>query len=340
MSIFKTPPSFLTVIASAALFLSGCTVNLIDPNAVGDGSASIPASHISAEMPYETQFVEVLGSQMAYVEAGAGDPILFLHGNPTSKYLWRNIMPHLEEHSRVIAPDLIGMGESGKPNIGYTFVEHAEYVQAFIDTMGLENITLVIHDWGSGLGFDYANRNRDNVKAIAFMEAAVAPAFPPKFDNLEPEIQEFLRAIRIEGIGEQIILENNAFVAQFLPSDVRRGLTEEEMSVYLEPYPDPQSRLPTLVWPRQIPFDGGEPADVAERVAAYNEWFLSSDLPKLHLYVSPGAIWSLATVAELQSMNIPNYEAVYVGEGGHFIQEEHPDEIGRNIAHWYYRINQ
>ncbi|MEM7126801.1 MAG: haloalkane dehalogenase [Chloroflexota bacterium] len=339
MSIFRKYSVFSALALSVALLASACTVNFIDPNAVSDGGTEMAVSNISAEMPYETQFVEVNGSQMAYVEAGEGDPILFLHGNPTSKYLWRNIMPHLEGQGRVIAPDLIGMGESDKPDIGYTFVEHAEYVQGFIDAMELEDITLVIHDWGSGLGFDYANRNRNNVKAIAFMEAAVAPAFPPKIENLEPDVQQFMQGIRTEGMGEQLILENNLFVAQFLPSDIRRGLTEEEMAVYLAPYPDPQSRLPTLVWPRQIPFDG-EPADVAERVAAYNEWFLSSEMPKLHLYVDPGAIWSIETVAEIQAMNVPNYEAVYVGEGGHFIQEDHPHEIGRNISHWYHRISQ
>ena len=242
MSILRQYPFVYALLLGAALVLSACQVQLVAPppdadNAPSQGDSS---AAISAEMPYETQYVEVLGSQMAYVEAGEGDPILFLHGNPTSKYLWRNIMPHLADQGRVIAPDLIGMGESDKPDIGYTFVEHAEYVQGFIDTLGLENITLVIHDWGSGLGFDYANRNRDNVKAIAFMEAAVAPAFPPKF--AARWIQRFnssWQAIRTEGMGEQLILENNAFVAQFLPRDVRRGLTEAEMAVYLAPYPGP-----------------------------------------------------------------------------------------------------
>lgn len=344
MFMLRKYPTIYALLLSAAILISACQVQLVAPPPAADGASTqgdaLNPVAPSAEIPYDTQFVEVLGSQMAYVEAGEGDPILFLHGNPTSKYLWRNIMPHLEDQGRVIAPDLIGMGESDKPEIGYTFVEHADYVEGFINALELTNITLVIHDWGSGLGFDYANRNRDNVKAIAFMEAAVAPAFPPKFENLEPQMQQFMQAIRTEGVGENLILENNAFVEQFLPSDIRRGLSEAEMAVYRAPYPDPQSRLPTLVWPRQIPFDGGEPADVAERVAAYNEWFLSSELPKLHLYVSPGAIFSPAAVAALQEMSVPNYEAVYLGEGGHFIQEDHPEAIGRNIAHWYYRINQ
>jgi haloalkane dehalogenase len=179
----------------AVLLLSACTVQLVDPTATGPadvpqegGIFSVPPAEISAEMPYETQFIEVLGSKMAYVEAGEGDPILFLHGNPTSKYLWRNVMPWLEGQGHVIALDLIGMGESDKPDIGYTFAEHSEYLDGFIEALGLEQITLVIHDWGSGLGFDYAQRHPDNVKGIAFMEAVVAPAMPTRFDMMPPNL--------------------------------------------------------------------------------------------------------------------------------------------------------
>lgn len=295
------------------------------------------AHEISVEMPYETQFVEVNGSQMAYVEAGEGDPILFLHGNPTSKYLWRNIMPWLEDQGRVIAPDLIGMGESDKPEIGYTFVEHAEYVAGFIDAMGLENITLVIHDWGSGLGFDYANRHRENVKAIAFMEAAITPGFPPNVEELSPENVQFLQVMRTPGMGEDLMLNKNMMIEQFLRNDVVRELTEEEMAAYRAPFPDPESRKPMLVWVRSIPVDG-EPADVAERVAAYNDWFMTSELPKLHLYVSPGAIITPDDVEFLKEQGVPNYEAIFLGEGSHFIQEDYPHEIGQHIAEWYSRV--
>ena len=294
---------------------------------------------ISHEMPYETQFVAVHGSQMAYVEAGQGEPILFLHGNPTSKYLWRNIMPWLERQGRVIAPDLIGMGESDKPQIGYTFVEHSEYLDGFINALGLENITLVIHDWGSGLGFDYANRNRENVKAIAFMESAITPGFPPDLNTLTPENAQFLQAMRTEGMGEELMLNQNMFIEQYLPNDVSRGLTEAEMDVYRAPYPSPQSRIPLLTWVRQIPLNG-EPADVAQRVDAYNAWFMTSDLPKLHLYVDPGGLNPPQMVEFLQKKSVPNYEAVYLGKGGHFVQEVYPEAIGRNIAEWYRRINQ
>jgi len=279
------------------LLLSACTIQPIQPDAQPPAAettdtsqaAGVPPVDISAEMPYTTQYVEVLGAQMAYVDAGEGAPILFLHGNPTSKYLWRNVMPWLEEEGRVIAPDLIGMGESDKPNIDYTFAEHSEYVDAFIAELGLENITLVVHDWGSGLGFDYAARHPDNIRAIAFMEAIMAPVFPASSDAMAPDQAEFFQMLRTPGVGEEMILEQNLFVEQILPGNVVRDLTAAEMDVYRAPYPTPEDRTPVLVWPRQIPIDG-EPADVVERVNAYNDWLLSSDVPKLHLYAAPGAL--------------------------------------------------
>ncbi|MBV7337442.1 haloalkane dehalogenase [Chloroflexi bacterium TSY] len=289
-------------------------------------------------MPYETQYATVNGSQMAYVEAGQGDPILFLHGNPTSKYLWRNVVPHLEDQGRVIAVDLIGMGESDKPDIDYTFDTHSQYLDGFIEALALENITLVIHDWGSGLGFDYATRNEDNVKAIAFMEAAIAPAFPPQSENLAPSARLFQGIMSLPGVGNTLLLDRNMMVEQFLPGDVRRGLTETELNAYRAPFPDEESRKVILTWVRSIPRDG-EPADVTARVDAYNAWFLESELPKLHLYATPGALNPPEIVEALQAMELANYKAVFVGEGGHFIQEDRPHEIGQSIAEWYSNIN-
>lgn len=298
----------------------------------------VPPVEISSETRYDTQFIEVNGSRIAYVEAGTGDPILFLHGNPTSKYLWRNIMPWMEMHGRVIAPDLIGMGESDKPDIGYTFAEHSDYLTGFIEALGLENITLVIHDWGSGLGLDYAANHPANVKAIAMMEAVIAPAMPTTFDAMPPAMAEFFRTMRTDGMGEELILNQNMFVEQVLPSSVIRELSDVEMAHYRAPYGDPASRLPTLVWPRQIPIDG-EPTDVIERVTAYNEWLSASALPKLHVYVSPGAI-NPPEVVDYLSQTLTNYESVYVGQGLHFIQEDHPEAIGRAIGDWYRRNGQ
>lgn len=349
--LYKNSIVYLGLIG--VLLLSACTIQL-DPNAfaphheiqeseMSDTAETqelfgVPPVEISVEMPYPTQYVDVLGSQIAYVEAGEGDPILFLHGNPTSKYLWRNIMPWLEDQGRVIAPDLIGMGESDKPDIGYTFAEHSQYIDGFIEALDLHNITLVIHDWGSGLGLDYARRHPDNIKAIAMMEAIVAPAMPANFETMPPALAEFFAGMRTEGVGEELILKQNMFVEQVLPTSVMRGLTDAEMAVYRAPYGDQVSRLPTLVWPRQIPIDG-EPADVVERVNAYNKWLIQSELPKLHLYVSPGAINPPEAVAFLQQ-TLKNYETIYLGQGLHFVQEDHPEAIGRNISDWYRRVNQ
>lgn len=336
--------SLFAVGVIAVLLLSACTVQLVQPAAQGDAAANNngglldapSAAEISAEMPYETQFVEVLGSQMAYVEAGEGDPILFLHGNPTSKYLWRNVMPWLEEQGRVIALDLIGMGESDKPDIDYTFAEHSEYMAGFIETLELQNVTLVIHDWDSGLGLDYAARRPENVKGIAMMEAVVAPAMPTTFAAMPPDMVEVFQAMRTEGVGEELILNQNMFVEQLLPSMVLRGLTDAEMEHYRAPYPDSASRTPTLVWPRQVPIDG-EPADVVERVNAYNEWLVGSTLPKLHIYVSPGVI-NPPEVVDFLRQTLTNYETVYVGKGLHFIQEDHPEAIGRAVSDWVRRL--
>lgn len=290
---------------------------------------------ISSTMPYPTRYVEVLGSQIAYVEAGEGDPILFLHGNPTSKYLWRNIMPWLESQGRVIAPDLIGMGESDKPDIGYTFADHARYVEGFIEARGLRDITLVIHDWGSGLGFDYAARNPDNVKRIAFMEAIVMPAAPGTFAQMPPQMAELFRTMRTPGVGEELVINQNMFVEQILPGSVVRALSDAEMDAYRRPYLEASARKPVWVWPNQVPIDG-VPADVVAIVENYNQWLRQSDLPKLHIYVSPGALNPPEAVGFLQQ-KLTNYETVYVGQGLHFLQEDHPEAIGRAISDWVRR---
>lgn len=347
-------PHRLTLLGLALglLLISACTVQLVQPEhaqstngtipgseIASDNGAStsryvnLPAPEISDDMPYETQYVEVLGAQMAYVAAGEGDPILFLHGNPTSKYLWRNIMPWLEGQARVIAPDLIGMGESDKPEIDYTFAGHSRYLDGFINALELSNITLVVHDWGSGLGLDYARRHPDNIKGVAMMEAIVAPAMPTSYEAMAPQQAEFFQALRTPDVGEAMILDQNLFVEQFLPGGVVRGLTEAEMNVYRAPYQERDARLPTLIWPREVPING-EPADVVERVNAYNEWLLSSTVPKLHFYVEPGTLNPPAIVPFLQQ-NMANYLPIYLGPGLHFIQEDYPELIGRNLSNWY-----
>ncbi|MDH4013392.1 MAG: haloalkane dehalogenase [Chromatiales bacterium] len=278
------------------------------------------------------QKVEVLGKQMAYVEIGEGDPIVFLHGNPTSSYLWRNIMPLLADQGRCIAPDLIGMGDSDKLTDSgpqrYRFVEHRKYLDALLDVLGVkERVTLVIHDWGSALGFDWAQRHRQAVIGIAYMEAIVRPM---SWSEWPDAIRELFRAFRSDA-GEEIVLQKNVFVERVLPGSVLRGLTEPEMEVYMAPFLHPgEDRRPTLTWPRQIPLDG-EPGDVSAIVAAYSEWLRSSPVPKLFINAEPGAI--LVEGMREFCRSWPNQTEVTVA-GSHFIQEDSPTEIGEAIAAW------
>ena len=288
---------------------------------------------ISSAERYEKKHANLERLTMAYVEAGEGDPIVFLHGNPTSSYLWRNIIPHVEELGRCIAPDLVGMGDSDKlPNSGpdsYTFVQHREYLDALLDQLGANRkVTLVVHDWGSALGFDWAYRREDAVKVIAYMEAILAP---PSLEGLPEQVRQMFVGLRSPA-GEQMVLEQNMFVEQMLPGAVMRGLTNEEMDVYRRPYLDPgESRRPTLTWPRQIPFDG-EPADVHEIVARHAEWLPSSDVPKLFIDADPGLIIS-SPEARKHARGFRNQQETTV-KGIHFIQEDSPDEIGAALAAW------
>ncbi len=287
-------------------------------------------------MPYKKNKVEILGSTMAYVEAGTGDPIVLLHGNPTSSYLWRNVLPHLEGLGRLIAPDLIGMGDSDKlapsgPD-RYRFVEHRRYLDALLDQLGVvEDVVFVVHDWGSALGFDWANRHRDRARGIAYMEAIVQPLTWAEWPAKARPVFEGFRS----PAGEAMVLEQNVFVERVLPGSMIRKLTEDEMNVYRRPFVETgESRRPTLTWPREIPI-GGEPADVTEIVASYADWLKGSDLPKLFVNAEPGAI--LTGSQRDFARTWPNQTEVTV-TGGHFIQEDSPDEIGGAIAAWLQSI--
>ena len=282
---------------------------------------------ISANDPYERNRVSVLDSDMAYVDIGSGDPVVFLHGNPTSSYLWRNIIPQVEKGHRCLAPDLIGMGDSGKNPAGsYRFVDHARYLDAWFEAMDLtQSVTLVIHDWGSALGFHWAHRHPDRIKAIVYMEAIVQPL---TWDAWPEAAKKIFQAMRSPA-GEEIVLQKNTFVERILPASVMRGLTEEEMTVYKRPYLEPgESRRPTLTWPRQIPIEG-EPADVTEIVAAYAKWISTSDIPKLFVNADPGTI--LIGPQRAFCRTWPNQKEITV-KGTHFIQEDAPVEIGQAIA--------
>ena len=287
---------------------------------------------ISAEERYDKKNANVLGSKMAYVETGSGDPIVLLHGNPTSSYLWRNVIPHLEDRWRCIAPDLIGMGDSDKLEPSgpdrYTFVEHRRYLDALLEALGVvENVTLVVHDWGSALGFDWANRHRSAMTGIAYMEAILTPLSWEQWPEAARNVFQGFRS----PAGEAMVLENNVFVERVLPGSVLRKLDEKEREVYRRPFREPgESRRPTLSWPRQIPIEG-EPADVVEIVERYGAWLASSDLPKLFVNAEPGAILTGEQREFCRSW--PNQQEVTV-KGIHFIQEDSPDEIGQAVARW------
>jgi len=287
---------------------------------------------ISAEERYPKRSIVVKGLDMACVDQGEGAPIVFLHGNPTSSYLWRNIIPHLAGQGRCVAPDLLGMGDSQKlPQSGeasYTFAQHREYLDGLLEELQLgSEVTLVVHDWGSALGFDWANRHRERVKGIAYMEALVAPV---SWAQWPKPMRQLFQAFRSPA-GEKLVLEQNIFVEQVLPQSVLRGLGEAEMAVYRRPFAEAgESRRPTLTWPRQIPIEG-EPEDVVRIVSDYGAWLAQSPLPKLFVNAEPGAILR----GELRELcrSWPNTTEVTV-KGTHFIQEDSPDEIGRAISEW------
>lgn len=274
----------------------------------------------------------VMGKSMAYCEMGEGDPILFLHGNPTSSYLWRNIMPFAADLGRCLTPDLIGMGDSDKlDNPGpesYRFVEHRAYLDAWIEAVGVtDNVTLVIHDWGSALGFDWARRNADRVKAIAYMEGIVRPVLWEEWNQQSRPVFEGFRS----EAGEAMVLRKNVFVEKVLPGSVLRGLTEAEMTVYRRPFLTPgEDRRPTLSWPRQIPL-AGEPREVVDIVQEYADWMATNDLPKLFVNAEPGAI--LVGAQREFCRGWKNQTEVTV-RGSHFIQEDSPTEIGEALHAW------
>lgn len=286
---------------------------------------------IAADFPYAPHYVEVLGSKLHYVEEGTGDPILFLHGNPTSSYLWRNIIPYLRPHGRCIALDLIGMGKSDKPDIEYRFFDHVKYVEGFIERLGLRHITLVLHDWGSALGFHYAMRNERNVKGLAFMEALLMPI--PSWDMFPQDMKQLFQAFRTPDVGWDLIVNKHVFVEQVLPGAIVRKLTEAEMDHYRAPYTDPPSRKPLWRWPNEVPI-AGEPADVVAAVEAYNRKLQQSTLPKLLFAATPGAIITAEAVAWCRQ-NLKNLTVVDIGPGIHFLQEDNPHLIGAELAAWY-----
>ncbi|MBI4621445.1 MAG: haloalkane dehalogenase [Desulfobacterales bacterium] len=291
---------------------------------------------ISAKERFAKKEIEISGRMMAYVDEGTGDPIVLLHGNPTSSYLWRNIIPYLTDLGRCIAPDLIGMGDSDKLDSrgiqSYRLAEHQQYIDALLETLEIhQDVVLVLHDWGSSLGFDWAKRHREAVQGIAYMEAIVQPL---TWEDWPQQSRAFFKALRSPD-GEKMILEKNLFIETVLPKSVLRNLTEAEMTVYRRPFRNPgEDRRPTLSWPREIPING-EPKDVVEIVKSYGKWLESADVPKLFINADPGTI--LVGSPREYCRSWPNQEEVTV-KGWHFVQEDSPDEIGTAIRNFIKRL--
>lgn len=271
--------------------------------------------------PHPRRRVGVLDTEMSYVDTGAGEPVVFLHGNPTYSYLWRNVIPYLRDDARCLAPDLIGMGRSGKsPTKGYRFADHSRYLDAWFDAVGLtKDVVLVVHDWGSALGFYRALRHPEQIKAIVYMEAI---ALPRRWEDFG-EAASIFRNLRAQQ-GEHMVLDENAFVEIVLPRGVIRKLSEEEMAAYRSPYLEREARLPTLAWPRQIPIEG-DPADVNAIVESYGAWLAQSEMPKLLILGDPGSIITGRTREFCRTWR--NQREVVV-PGRHFLQEDSPDQIG------------
>jgi haloalkane dehalogenase len=281
---------------------------------------------IATRDPYPRQRVAVLDSTLAYVDIGRGDPVVFLHGNPTSSYIWRNVIPHVAPVARCLAPDLIGMGDSGAAAAGtYRFVDHARYLEAWFEALGLRRVILVGHDWGSALGFWWAQRHPDRVRGLAYLEAIVRPVTWAEWPESARKIFQAMRS----PVGEEIVLQKNAFVERILPASIMRRLGEDEMEAYRRPWREAgERRRPMLQWPREIPLDG-EPADVAALVDGYARWLATSPLPKLFVNAEPGSI--LVGPQREFCRSWPNQREVTV-PGLHFVQEDSPAEIGRAVA--------
>ena len=272
--------------------------------------------------------IDVLGSRMAYVDVGQGPVVLFQHGNPTSSYLWRNVIPHVAPYARCIAPDLIGMGASDKPDIAYRVEDHARYFEGFIDALGLTDVVLVLHDWGSAIGLDWARRHEERVLGLALMEF-IWPI--PTWLDIDPAGAKTFRAFRSEQ-GRTLLIDENQFIEKLLPASVVRELLPEEKAAYRQPFLDPASREPVYRFPNELPI-AGAPIDVWAMVEAYHAWLMDSEIQKLLFWADPGAFISPKRAAWLQT-RLKNCTSVPLGAGRHYLQEDHPDAIGTEIAKW------
>lgn len=323
-TIKPATPKILILLLSFATFLASASAVF--------AQADPRAAAFSAEFPFESKFIEVNGHTLHYIDEGNtdGDTFLFLHGNPTSSYLWRNIMPYVKTDNRIVAVDNIGFGKSEQPSeLDYTFQTHYQYIESFIEQTGLKNIVLVIHDWGSILGLNYAMENSDNVKGIVMMEALIPPAFPM------PTVG-FFSDFRDPETGRQLLIEENMFIEGILLNGpVTRSLSDAEKAVYRAPFLTAATRFPIYVWPNELPI-GGEPARNVTLIENIGTWLGESEIPKLVQYADPGVMIT-AERAQWMIENYRNVETQFVGYGTHYIQEDNPQVIGRGIVEWHRR---
>ncbi|NNC14442.1 haloalkane dehalogenase [Corallococcus exiguus] len=274
--------------------------------------------------------VQVLDSFISYREAGTGSPIVFLHGNPTSSHVWRNVIPPLAERGRCLAPDLIGMGDSGKPDIPYRFADHASYLDAWFDALGLRDVVLVGYDWGGVLALDWARRHPDRVRGVAVFETFLRPM---RWSDWPPQGEQLFRALRTPGVGEQFVLEQNAFLEKSFANGVQRGLAEGDRAVYQAPYPDAASRRPVLQWPREIPIDG-EPADVAAVIERYDAWLAQPSVKPVLLLTFGDTGLNAPSITEWARANLRSLEIVPLRRAGHHAPEDAPEDIVRALQAW------
>ena len=286
------------------------------------------------DFPYESRYADVLGSSMHYVEHGSGDPVLFLHGQPTWSYLWRHVLPELEGRGRLIAVDLIGYGLSDRPGIEYDISDHVRYLDAFIDALDLDRLTMVGHDWGSFFGFHYARRHPERIKGLAFMEALLFPV--PGYDAFDPQTREFFQTLRAsQANAERMMVDENQFIEGVLPGLTRRTLEQHELDAYRAPWAQPADRRILCKFPQKLCI-GGEPADVHDMQMAYMDWLQQTQVPKLLVHGEPGVMIPPDAAAWYRD-RLPNTETANVGPGLHYIQEDRPREIGAAIRDWMQR---
>ncbi len=291
--------------------------------------SNAPGETISADFPFKSQYATIDGVRLHYIEEGSGPCLLFLHGNPTWSYIWRNIVPEVAPYARCVAVDLIGMGKSDKPDIEYRFFDHVRYLEAFITHLRLRNIVLVMHDWGSKLGFHYARRHESNVQAAAILGSMFMPV--SSWGDIPDDFRDTLLGWRSLA-GWDLVAERNVFFEEVLPSGIMRDLADEELRQYKSPYKRVASRKVLWRWAQEIPIEG-QPADVGEAMAAVNEWLRKTKLPMLLFHATPGGLGQ-APMVDWMTSNVTNLETMHVGKGIHFLQEDHPHRIGSHLAHW------